>query len=129
MEPLAQLWELYQQWKQLTEDEGAAIGKSDWTAVRRCQSAKKKLQPEIIRCTELAKGREVARKAVEAINAKIRETVNELIMLETRNSETLEKLLAAMKEEHGELHLTSKRLRQVRQSYVPKRPPAWNQYS
>jgi hypothetical protein len=126
MESNAELLELYQEWKRLTEEEGAAIGALDWTAVRSCQKDKQGLQPKIIRATDAAKN---APGGGIQFEAKIRECVNELIQLEMRNSERLGKRLAAVEKERSGLEQTSHRLKQVQKSYSSTRGPAWDQYS
>lgn len=126
MDPNAELLELYREWKLLTEKEGAAIEGSDWTEVRSCQKAKQDLQPRIIRATDLAKR---APGGGTEFEGKIRECVNELIQLETRNSEQLGKRLAAAEKQRNGLDRTSHRLKQVQQSYGGKRGAVWDQYS
>lgn len=126
MDHSAQLLELYQQWKSLTEREGAAIHASDWVEVRRCQKQKQQLQPEIIRVTGLTK---TSPGTGSQFNARIRECINELIQLESANNVTLEKRLESARKEKDGLDLTSHRLRQVHKSYVPSTGNAWNQYS
>jgi hypothetical protein len=129
MRATAQLWELYQQWKQLTEAEGNAILNSNWREVHRCQAAKQQLQPEIIRVTESAKAEYFNNSDQREFDLRIRECVNELIVLETRNSAVLEQRLEALEKERGELEQTAGRLRQVHKSYVPAKGPVWDQYS
>ena len=108
LEPAAELLGLYQEWKRLTENEGAAIIASDWTEVRSCQKEKQALQPKIIRATEAAK--HGAGGGVD-FDLKIRECVNELIQLETRNSEQLGERLAVAEKERKGLDRTSHRLK------------------
>jgi hypothetical protein len=122
----AELLELYQEWKRLTEQEGAAIMASNWTEVRSCQKAKQELQPRIIQATDGAKNAPGERSEFEA---QIRECVNELIRLETRNSEALGKRLEAAEKEKGGLEQTSQRLKRVQKSYSGQRESAWDQYS
>ena len=126
MEPSAHLLELYQEWKSLTEKEGAAIQASNWAEVRFCQKSKQQLQPKIIRTTDLTK---TAPGGGTEFEAQVRECVNELIQLETRNQETLEKRLSSAEKEKNGLERTSHRLKQVQKSYAPARGPAWDQYS
>lgn len=110
----------------MTEEEGAAIGKSDWTLVRSCQKAKQELQPKIIRATDAAKH---APGGGSEFDTRLRECINELIQLETRNSEHLGKRLAAAEQEKNGLERTAHRLKQVQKSYSGSRPSAWDQYS
>ena len=120
----AELLELYQEWKRLTEVEAAAIRVSDWAEVRSCQEEKQELRPKIIRATEAAKKNPDAE-----FDAKIRECINELILLETRNSEGLGRRLEAVEREMSELDRTTTRLKQVHKSYTGTRSAAWDQYS
>lgn len=122
----AELLELYQEWKRLTEKEGAAIQSSNWAEVRHCQKAKQQLQPKIIQASDLAK---TAQEAGSDFEGRIRECINELIRLETRNSETLERMLEAVEQEKNGLDRTSHRLKQVQKSYTGSRGSAWDQYS
>jgi hypothetical protein len=122
----AELLELYQEWKRLTEKEGAAIIASDWVEVRSCQKQKQQLQPKIIQASDAAKNSPGGRSEFEA---QIRECVNELIQLETRNSEALGKRLEAAEKERSGLDQTSQRLKRVQKSYSGTRESAWDQYS
>jgi hypothetical protein len=122
----AEILELYQEWKRLTEKEGAAIMASNWAEVRSCQKAKQQLQPKIIHASDAVKNAPGARSEFEA---QIRECVNELIQLETRNSEALGKRLEAAEKERSALEQTSQRLKRVQKSYSGTRESAWDQYS
>ena len=125
----SQLWDVYQQWKHLTEEEGMAILTSNWSEVRRCQKAKQDLQPEIIRLTDQAKKELTSTTARDTFEGRIREVVNELILLESRNNNTLQERMDQVQRERTELELTSQRLKQVHRSYAPRSGPVWNQYS
>lgn len=125
-DPTAHLLDLYQQWKSLTEQEGAAILASNWLEVRKCQEKKQKLQPQIIKISDQLKS---ASRGGNLVQDRIRECVNELILLETRNSASLAVRLQTVREKKDRLDLTSHRLRQVHKSYVPAQAAAWNQYS
>ena len=125
----SQLWDLYHEWKRLTESEGMAILTSDWPEVRRCQTAKQHLQPHIIRLTEQAKKEIASASAQSHFEGRIRELVNELILLESRNHNQLNERIAQGQRERAQLDITSQRLRQVHHSYVPKSAPTWDQYS
>lgn len=126
MDVNSELLDLYREWKTLTEKEGAAILESNWAEVRSCQKIKQQLQPKIIRATDLAK---TSPGGGSEFEARIRECVNELILLETRNSENLGKRLEAAEKEKNSLDRTSHRLKQVQKSYSSARGPAWDQYS
>ena len=127
MNATVQLLELYDQWKHLTEREGAAILASDWTEARDCQQKKQTLQPEIIKASDLVKN--PSRQGTDEFEPRLRECINELIQLETNNSATLETRLKSTRQEKEKLDRTSNRLRQIHKSYVPSQAPIWNQYS
>jgi hypothetical protein len=129
MIPTVDLWTLYQNWKNLTEREGEAILDCDWPAVRECQSAKQGLQNEIIRATDLARASVGTPAQEREFFSAIRGRVNELIQLESKNNSILDERLAAARQQKVELSKTSRRLRQVHQSYAPAREPVWNSYS
>lgn len=129
MHASAKLWELYQEWKRLTHAEALAILSSDWPAMNTCQSSKQKLQPQIIRWTESAKLECHNDAEQREIDGKVREIVNELILLEAQNSAVLQGRLAELEQERASLDHTSRRLKQVHQSYVPAQGPAWDHYS
>lgn len=120
------LLDLYDQWKKLTESEGAAIGVSNWIEVRRCQQSKQKLQPQIIRASDHMK--EPAPSA-SALDPRLRDCVNQLIQLENNNSAQLALRIKSAKQEIDGLECTTQRLRQIHKSYVPSQGPVWNQYS
>jgi hypothetical protein len=126
MDAHTELLNLYEEWKGLTEKEGAAILELNWAEVRSCQKTKQQLQPRIIRATDAAKN---APGQGSEFQARIRHCVNELILMETRNSEALEKRLEAAENEMNSLDRTSYRLKQVQKSYTGARAPSWNQYS
>ena len=129
MQSAPQLWEQYEQWKRLTIAEGAAISSSDWVEVRRCQSEKKALQDKIIGLTEFAKAECSNPTQKEEFESRIRSYVNELILLETGNNDTLQKRLQNLARERSDLDRAASRLRKVHKSYVPPRDAVWDRYS
>jgi hypothetical protein len=124
-----QIWDLYDEWKSLTEKERSAILARNWREVRRCQRAKEQLQPRIISLTEALKTEKPAREPLEEINLRIRQHVNELIAMEMENSSILERCMAEAEKEKAGLEDTSSRLRKVHKSYGSAPAPVWNQYS
>lgn len=123
MEASVQLLELYDQWKQLTEREGAGILASDWTEVHRCQKSKQELQPEIIKVSTQVKK---ASQQSEELEPRLCERINELIRLERSNSANLETRLESTRQEKESLDRTSQRLRQIHKSYIPSQAAVWN---
>src|SRR3954462_2437572 len=123
------LWNLYEEWKRLTHAEGAAIHASDWAEVRRCQNAKKQLQPKIIRLSESAKAEYLTNADNEKLECQIRSYVNQLIILETQNNSILQNRLQHLADERSEVDRTTARLRKVHKSYTPNRGAVWDRYS
>ena len=123
------LWDLYGEWKSLTENEGQAILSSDWVEVRRCQQAKERLRARIVKLTDSVQRGFPSPAEQAEINIRIRQHVNELILLETENHSLLGRRMAKVQEEQAALDQTSNRLRKIHKSYAPSQMPVWNQYS
>jgi predicted RNase H-like nuclease (RuvC/YqgF family) len=123
MNASVELLELYDQWKQLTEREGAGILASDWAEVHRCQKSKQELQPEIIKVSDQVKK---ASQQSGGFEPRLRERINALIQLETSNSANLETRLESTRQERESLDRTSQRLRQIHKSYIPSQAAVWN---
>jgi hypothetical protein len=126
---ISELWDLYREWKHLTEMEGGAIDHSDWPEVHRCQAAKLQLQNNIICLTDIARNRCESASEQSEMQTGIRTRVNELIAMESRNSSVLEQRLSVLKQEKDQLNQTSRRVRQLHESYAPAQGPVWNTYS
>jgi hypothetical protein len=129
MRSAAQLWDLYDEWKRLTEKEGAAILASNWAEVRRCQRAKTQLQGRIVQFTDVLKTKGESPSDQTELNSHIRVRVNELIRLENENQSALSRRMAELHSQRSALDETSTRLGKLRKSYVPAPHPIWNQYS
>ena len=126
----AELWDLYGEWKRLTEKEGAAILTGQWSEVRACQRAKEQLQPKIVRLTDELKAGLTSPTLREEIDLLVRKHVNQLIQLESKNHSILEQHMAELELERASLDETASRLRKVHQSYAtPTGAPLWDQYS
>jgi hypothetical protein len=129
MHSSALLWDLYEEWKRLTNAEGAAIKTSDWSEVRRCQTAKKQLQPKIIHLSESAKAECLTLADQDRMESQIRDYVNQLILLETKNNDILQSRLEHLTHERSEVDRTTARLRKVQKSYGASRDAIWDRYS
>ncbi len=125
----AELWGLYEEWKQLTVSEGNAIASAKWMEVRRCQRAKEQLQPKIVRVTDALKTACASPLMISELDARVREYVNEMIELEHENSATLSRSMSALQKERTDLEGTTGRLRKLHKSYVPTPAAVWNGYS
>ncbi len=120
----------YESWEQLTQAEGAAIQRDDWSRVQECQRTKLDLQKEIIHLTEVAQAETIAAGLdPQKIERDVRRIINELIALESRNSQWLAQRRDAAELARAELDQTAHNLRRVQKSYVPRSEAVWNSYS
>jgi len=112
---------LYEQWRSLTEDEGAAIEASTWASVEQFQAAKARLQPRIVELSQ--------RLDAGTHDRQFRKVVEELMQQERRNSVLLQRLRQTADEQMRELDKTGRHLRQLHKSYVPPARTHWQSYS
>lgn len=121
MTPADELSALYLQWRSLTDEEGEAIEAGAWINVEQFQAAKARLQPRIT---------EVSRRLDAATHERqFRTIVEELMQLERRNSDLLQRQRQAAEEQKQELDKVSRHLRQLHRSYVPPARTHWQSYS
>ena len=121
MNPAEELTQLYTQWRVLTEEEGAAIGRDAWLEVSQCQCAKSRLQPRIA---------EISQKLEPAVlELGFRRMVDELIELEHRNAGLLRDRHRDVNAELGDCDRSSRSLRQLQRLYVPQARQNWQSYS
>jgi uncharacterized protein (DUF3084 family) len=130
MSAQADLLQLYQDWRSLTEQEREAIEEGDWRRVHKCQSAKSELQPRIVRQTQETHD-EWNRFGVDRsqLEKQVRSVVNELIYLETLNGEFIAEQRRRAQAEFDQLNQSSRKLGKVQKSYTPNAPFAWESYS
>jgi hypothetical protein len=121
MTPADELSALYQQWRSLTEDEGAAIEASTWPSVEQFQAAKARLQPRIVELSQ--------RLDASTHDRQFRKVVEALMELERRNSALLQRQRQASEKQKLELDRASRHLRQLHKSYVPPARTHWQSYS
>lgn len=125
-----QLFALYAEWRRLTEDEGAAIQACAWQRVDECQATKSQLQEEIVQTTEsLQVEAYAAGSDWTTIERELRRTVQELIVLESRNSELLTRQRRESMDQQRELNRAVRNLRQVARVYTSSATPVWQSYS
>ena len=129
MQSVEELWRAYQDWKRLTEQEGTAIQRSQWFEVQSAQAQKRLLQSEIVRLTDQIKANINSSIEKDQFDARLRGTVNELILLETQNNVKVQAMMSAAEDQRRNLMLTANRLRQVHNRYVPTREPVWENLS
>jgi hypothetical protein len=121
MNPANELYTLYDQWRQLTEDEGRAIDSGTWHQLENCQVAKVRLQ---LRITEISHGLNTS-----GHEARTRSLIGRLIHMERQNGARLMEKREATEAEHQVLDGTVRKLRQLRRSYVPSTRAHWESYS
>ncbi|HOW64085.1 MAG TPA: hypothetical protein P5186_12400 [Candidatus Paceibacterota bacterium] len=121
---------LYQEWQELTDNEGSAIRLNAWQEVREYQDAKLLLQQRIVETTTTLR-REVAMGAYDRqeIETEFKSIINQLIDMENRNREWLAEQRRFAELRRDELAQSARNLRQVHRAYVPDKAPAWNSYS
>jgi len=121
MTPADELSTLYQQWRSLTEDEGAAIEAGAWINVDQFQTAKFRLQPRIV---ELSKQLDSATHEL-----RFRKEVEELMQSERENNELLQRQRQDAETQRQELDRASRQLRHLHKSYVSPARTHWQSYS
>jgi hypothetical protein len=121
MTPLEELRALYEQWRLLTEEEGAAIDREDWTQVAHCQAAKARLQAHIVDLSGLSRA--------EVSQGQLRPVLEALLKLEHANQERLAKHRQQAEAQQQDLIRSSRHLRKLHHSYVPPARAHWQSYS
>lgn len=121
MSPGDELSALYQHWRSLSRDEGAAIEAGAWTTVEQFQTAKARLQPRVV---ELSQRLDAA-----THERRFRKEVEELMQLERHNSALLQGQRRDAEAQQQDLDRASRHLRQLHKSYVPPARTHWQSYS
>lgn len=121
MSPAEELTQLYAQWRDLTEQEGAAIRRCAWPEVAQYQAAKNRLQPRIV---EISGQLEAV-----ALERQFRRVVDTLIALERRNAVWTEERWADAQAEAGQFARSARSLRQLQRLYLPPPRQNWQSYS
>ncbi len=121
---------LYEDWRRLSEDEGQAISQGAWDLVDRCQTAKFELQARIIAASDRLQAEWAEspdRRAAEEPH--FRQLVEQLICLESRNSERLASQRRTAEADRQALDKSTRSLRDIQRLYGGPRGPSWNSYS
>ncbi len=121
---------LLDQWRELTQAEGAAIQSATWPAVKEIQARKTELQKSLAE----AEQNWAAENPVDAAGVPpakpFRTEVGRLISLEARNAELLAAQLRRARARQEDLEQAYRNLRRIQRSYVRKPlPTAWQCYS
>jgi len=120
----------YEQWRVLTEAEGAAIAAGEQGSVEQLQQAKRQLQAPITETTRrLREENERRGLAPTAVEWEFQPIIRKLLDLERANIEALaaRKRNAARKRE--QLDQIAYKLQQLRRAYAHNRSPVWQAYS
>jgi hypothetical protein len=113
-----ELAEILEQWRQLTQEEGAAIRSGVWDKVRQIQSRKAALRKSL-----------AAETAPPASNP-FRAEVGRIISMLTRNSQALAARMRQAKARQQVLDQVKQNLQKIDRSYVRRQQStAWQSYS
>jgi prefoldin subunit 5 len=118
---------IMEQWLQLTQDEGAAIQRSQWQALKRIQARKSALRSSfteaVQKCAEASGTRHPVLKPFQARAAKIMALLN-------RNAAALSAQLSRARARQEKLNQTRGNLQKIQRSYASTQPRrSWQSYS
>jgi len=121
-----ELYDAYEEWRQLAGSEGRAIDAADWGLVAACQTSLRQLQKRISKLSIAAR----TEWANAHVNPAVREqmlnaTVRELIQIEQRNQILLVAAQAAARVKMEQLNEAGRNLKLIRRSYGIHRAAAW----
>ncbi|MCF7668397.1 MAG: hypothetical protein K9N48_01310 [Verrucomicrobia bacterium] len=121
---------VFDKWRELTEAEGNAIQNSNWKEVDRLQNVKLELQKEIVRISgRFEENAERNHDTPTDLKEKFKPVVEELVVLEMRNSKWLFEKKADAQAEFDGLGRVSRNLQNVQKAYSNERQAVWNSYS
>jgi hypothetical protein len=129
MTPEAQLLQLYQQWRALTQAEAVAIQQANWARLLETQNQKKSLQERIEKAEQtLSEGRAGCPQHA-AGKDQFKETLHELILLEQQNAAALAGRQQELQLEQRQLDKSRGNLRQLQRAYSSIPSAVWQSYS
>ncbi|MBT5706376.1 MAG: hypothetical protein HOI66_08650 [Verrucomicrobia bacterium] len=115
------MWDLLNQWKQLTDAEREAILAEDWELLQRNQIAKQQLQ------STLSDLMDSDSQAIDSTG--FQSEWGQLIDAEQGNSDLLEKKMRENRKELGSVDRKTMQLGQIRHAYSGSDQNYWNSYS
>jgi hypothetical protein len=130
MNARGELFGLYEQWRAWTQAETEAIQQAIWNKVAQCQGEKHRLQAEILAATE--RWHEESRidgGGRPEQDPQLRRVVDELILLEYKNSELVEEQRRIARRQQDETERSGRNLRQIQRAYALSREAIWESYS
>jgi hypothetical protein len=130
MSARSNLLDLYGQWRTLSDEEAEAIRVAAWPQVARCQDAKQVLQTRILETTDQWHLESlIGHDDHPAMDPQVRRVVEELILLELRNTELVDEQRRNARREQQALDRSSRNLQQLQRAYAPSRESLWQSYS
>ena len=126
---MGQLTQLLEHWQGLTQAETQAIEREDWGAVARQQRLKAGLRPEINRLREQQPLKPSAQPASSPEEQRLRQVLQEVMLLETRNSESLATKRQIRRQELRRLNQAAHHLHGARRAYGRTPQHCWQSYS
>lgn len=112
------LFELYQEWLHLTQGEAQAIAARDWAKLVNYQAEKKAVADKISSSPDPL-----------GENARLKEFVQQLIVLESENIRALAEVRQALAERQKTLAETRSNLQRIHRAYAVDRLGVWHSYS
>jgi hypothetical protein len=130
MSPRDQLQDAFTEWRRIAHAEEAAIRRQDWQALEVCHLSVRDLQPRITQLTgEIHRECEHTGADPASADQWLRDTIAELIELETRNIALLDQARQSGQAQLNDLQQSGRTLRRVQRSYSPARAASWTTFS
>lgn len=124
------LLDLYAEWHRLTDIEGAAIGKDEWSSVEQQQLLKRKLQDQIVQTAEQWHAEQGDTEATRArYEREFRSIVTSLVQQESQNHELLCHRRQYLQSSLAALNQSGIRLRGIHRTYAAEGGSSWQSYS
>ena len=119
----------YEQWRVLTEAEGAAIANGDHDTLKRLQQTKRQLQATITDATRKLRENERDIPGATSVEWEFQPIIRRLLELENANIQVLAARKRELMQKRKEVEQITQKLHQLRRVYVHHGPPAWEAYS
>jgi ElaB/YqjD/DUF883 family membrane-anchored ribosome-binding protein len=130
MDTESELGATFREWRRLAEAKGQAIRARNWAFVRDCQNALQCLRSRIDSVAEDARRHWILLGPDGASRRQaLRAAVRELIDIERRNQQSLERHRDRLAAEGERLKQAGQNLRQLRKTYARALPSNWCSYS
>jgi len=124
-----ELWAHYEQWRVLTEAEGAAIAAGEHDTLERLQQTKRQLQATITEISRKLRETGGRTPGTASVEWDLQPMIRKLLDLESANIQMLAARKRELLQKREEVERITQKLHQLRRVYVNYRPPAWEAYS